>query len=1056
MTRRTIARRRRNRSPESAEALETRALLATITVTSAADTVADDGAVTLREAILAANTDASIDGSAAGSGADTIVFDPAITTPIEITSVLDITDSVHLLGNGPNRTIISGRRNRDGIRVRDTRANANIDLAITGLRIRKTAHAIQHLDGSGSLTVRNSRLRRNRQAIRTRVETQVLNTEFHGNRWASRSSRGAAIEAWRGTGAPIDITISRSTFNENVIDDRNGPGGAIYAWNVNLTIDSSTFTDNQTLQSSSNGGALYVQSSVVDVENSTFARNQVADGFGGAINAFDSDLTVTHSTLLNNTVESSSGRGGGIAFSSSRSTVALSIVNSVLAGNVVDMSTPEEVYVTGSQAAATASHSFIGSNRGSGFQSNNGNADADGNLIGNTTSPLDPDVGMLGPNGGPTLTVLPNPGSPLIDAAGPTSLTTDQRGLPRLAGPSADMGATEAMTASIRITPRATVIDEADPNLTVTFDATLLQDVAQPFEVTVASFDITAISGLDYVPVNATLNFTGTAGETQQFSATVIDDTELDARRELFGFVFSENSSQVIGLPSGTVTITNDDETGVALDGSELLIRGDDLADTVSVTLDGTDIVATLNGTPRSFPLADVSRITIQLRDGDNVATVEEAITLPVTVTSGTGADTITTGGGDDSIRSRGGADSIMSGGGHDDVRAGAGDDFVNGQNGNDTLRGEEGGDSLVGGNGRDLLIGSQGRDTLAGDAGNDTLSGGGSGDQLDGGADNDHLLGAATSSIDSSPGIDTHDRILGGLGDDTIEGGNGPDRMEGEDGNDDIFGFGLLVGGDGSDRLVVRPGNAPGSRLFGGNDNDRLEGGTGNDTLAGGNGEDRLEGNDGDDLLDGGGSRDTLFGGAGNDMLDGGAKADFLDGGSGDDSLFGGNRPDTLDGGNGNDLLRGGDGNDSLTGGRGHDILLGEADNDSLQGDLSANNGSAALSRDILVGGLGADSLLGLGGEDLLISGSTSLSDGDLQLAMAEWSASRDVLVRQANLKDGTGSTERNNGSVFLASSGAGQNIFDDNAIDSALGGEDRDWFFINLAQDETDGDLF
>jgi len=46
---------------------------ATITVNSMADAVVNDGNCTLREAILAANSDTAIDGCAAGSGPDVVV-----------------------------------------------------------------------------------------------------------------------------------------------------------------------------------------------------------------------------------------------------------------------------------------------------------------------------------------------------------------------------------------------------------------------------------------------------------------------------------------------------------------------------------------------------------------------------------------------------------------------------------------------------------------------------------------------------------------------------------------------------------------------------------------------------------------------------------------------------------------------------------------------------------------------------------------------------------------------------------------------------------------------
>ncbi len=69
--------------PALVESLETRQLLATITVTSLEDNTIEDGLVTLREALLAAERNRSIDGSEAGDPRpqiDTIVFDSALFT----------------------------------------------------------------------------------------------------------------------------------------------------------------------------------------------------------------------------------------------------------------------------------------------------------------------------------------------------------------------------------------------------------------------------------------------------------------------------------------------------------------------------------------------------------------------------------------------------------------------------------------------------------------------------------------------------------------------------------------------------------------------------------------------------------------------------------------------------------------------------------------------------------------------------------------------------------------------------------------------------------------
>ena len=75
---RRLALRQKNRL--DFQPLEDRRMLAVITVDSLADNVlASDGNVTLREAVQAANTDTSVDGSVAGSGADTINFSAALS-----------------------------------------------------------------------------------------------------------------------------------------------------------------------------------------------------------------------------------------------------------------------------------------------------------------------------------------------------------------------------------------------------------------------------------------------------------------------------------------------------------------------------------------------------------------------------------------------------------------------------------------------------------------------------------------------------------------------------------------------------------------------------------------------------------------------------------------------------------------------------------------------------------------------------------------------------------------------------------------------------------------
>ncbi len=82
--------------------MEDRRLLATITVTGTGDTIADDGVVTLREAITAANTNAASGDAPAGTtGLDTIDFDipgPGVHTISLTSSLPTITDAIFIDG----------------------------------------------------------------------------------------------------------------------------------------------------------------------------------------------------------------------------------------------------------------------------------------------------------------------------------------------------------------------------------------------------------------------------------------------------------------------------------------------------------------------------------------------------------------------------------------------------------------------------------------------------------------------------------------------------------------------------------------------------------------------------------------------------------------------------------------------------------------------------------------------------------------------------------------------------------------------------------------------
>jgi predicted outer membrane repeat protein len=168
-----------------------------------------------------------------------------------------------------------------------------------------------------------------------------------------------------------DLTVSQSTFADN---SASGNGGAIEGpLNSVTTINASTFQGN-----SGNDGGAIAHAGTASVTNSTFFNN-TAIGFGGGIFNFQNTLTVESSTLTGNTAAT----GGGISLFNPIS--FLVIDNCIVAGNTA--TTDDDV---------------------SGF------FPAGNNLVGGT-----PLLAPLGDYGGPTPTMPPLPGSPVIDAAVP-------------------------------------------------------------------------------------------------------------------------------------------------------------------------------------------------------------------------------------------------------------------------------------------------------------------------------------------------------------------------------------------------------------------------------------------------------------------------------------------------------------------------------------------------------------------------------------------------------------------------------------------------------------
>ena len=248
----------------------------------------------------------------------------------------------------------------------------------------------------------------------------VTNSTITGN--IATHTAGAIYNA-RGTLTLIDSTLSGNSANF---------GGSIYnSVSGILSLISTTVSGNT---ADSDGGGIYNSFGPVTLTNSTVSGN-TATGDGGGIYNKDR-LTVTNSTVTRNMVET--GIGGGI-FIDNISNPALAITelgSSIIAENTASADLGPDCY---GFVTTSLGYNLFGSNVGCGFPATTGD------LVGDFNNPIDPLLGPLQDNGGPTLTNALAGGSLAIDQipVGDCVVATDQRGVSRPQGATCDIGAFE-------------------------------------------------------------------------------------------------------------------------------------------------------------------------------------------------------------------------------------------------------------------------------------------------------------------------------------------------------------------------------------------------------------------------------------------------------------------------------------------------------------------------------------------------------------------------------------------------------------------------------------
>jgi hypothetical protein len=396
----------RDRVVPRLEALEDRIVPSTLTVTNAAD---DGTAGTLRAAITAANS------------GDTIQFTPSLAGhTITLTQgELTITKSLDIEGLGANQLTISGNNQS---RVFDISVG-NASVILAGLTISNGLNSTGGgIDNAGTLTVNSCTVSGNF------AYSNGVGDDYGGAiyNFGTLTINKSTISGNSVVGTPAYVSTYSTTgggFTSSINPAGSGYGGGIYTGLGTLTINSSTIANNDASGGSSAGlgstaivgngygGGLFVASGTVLINNSTVAGNQA---FGGRSYYY-----------------SSPGYDGGIGNVAGSS--ALHLYDTILAENTADSAPDLDSSFT------SQGHNLIGNTTGgSGF--------AASDLLN-----VNPQLGPLQNNGGPTQTMALLPGSHAIDAGDNTNATAyDQRGpgFPRIVSGVIDIGAFEVQNSN--------------------------------------------------------------------------------------------------------------------------------------------------------------------------------------------------------------------------------------------------------------------------------------------------------------------------------------------------------------------------------------------------------------------------------------------------------------------------------------------------------------------------------------------------------------------------------------------------------------------------------
>jgi predicted outer membrane repeat protein len=367
----------------------------------------NSGPGSLRQAVLDANATAT---------AEHIIFDASFNSPQTITLT---TGDIVLAGSG----------------------NANVTIIGPGANL---------------LTVSGN----NNSRIFSILENSVVNISG----MTLTGGNGGSSGPGNGFGGAVNnqgvLTLSNMIITGNTA---GASGGGIYAEDrATLSLSNSTVSGN--MATTSGGGIAFDIDSTATISRSTISGNTAAMRGGGVHLQPDEDnlIKIESSTISGNMAPTGAGiyrePSGTLTVTLSSTTVANNTATNIGGGVVGTMNAGNTLIGNNTDNGTAPDYSGTLNSQGYNLLENTAGATVTGDTATNITG-VDPNLGPLANNGGPTFTHALLSGSPALDQGKSFGTTTDQRGGPRpndipaianaSGGDGADIGANEVQANAV-------------------------------------------------------------------------------------------------------------------------------------------------------------------------------------------------------------------------------------------------------------------------------------------------------------------------------------------------------------------------------------------------------------------------------------------------------------------------------------------------------------------------------------------------------------------------------------------------------------------------------